>query len=103
MAPEVIMSEPYDASCDVYSFGILCSELVTRRPPFEELTPIQLIAQVTHRGLRPGLGSPAADSPLRSLIERCWARDPKVRPQFKDALEFIEAIDPAEWLGDGAA
>ena len=61
MAPEhllrTIASRPYDEKCDVYSFGMVLLELVTRRVPWEELLGLpQLSAQVTS-GARPALRS----------------------------------------------
>ena len=42
MAPEVIRHEPYGPSCDVYSFALLCWEMLTYAPPFAELSPVQV-------------------------------------------------------------
>lgn len=36
MAPEVIRCEPYNESCDVYSFGIILNELLTGNYPYVE-------------------------------------------------------------------
>lgn len=41
MAPEVIRHEPYSTKADVYSFGIVLWEMITKDQPFRGLTPIQ--------------------------------------------------------------
>ena len=35
MAPEVMMGEKYNEKADVYSFGMVCCELITHRDPPE--------------------------------------------------------------------
>jgi serine/threonine protein kinase len=39
MAPEVIVHEPYDTSCDVFSYGVVVWEILTHTTPFKVLTP----------------------------------------------------------------
>ena len=42
MAPEVLASEKYAETADVYSFAIVCWELLTRACPYQGLTQIQV-------------------------------------------------------------
>jgi serine/threonine protein kinase len=39
MSPEQIRGEKCDPRADIYSFGVMCYELLTRRPPFLGTTP----------------------------------------------------------------
>jgi serine/threonine protein kinase len=66
---------------DVYSFGIVCYEILSGKEPFEDCRLAVLTKQVRD-GLRPRL---LATCPriLASLIERCWASDPNSRPDFE--------------------
>jgi len=41
MAPEVILHQPYDESCDVYSFGLVLWELFTGLPPYSDIKSIE--------------------------------------------------------------
>ena len=34
MAPEVVLGNPYNEKCDVFSFGILLYEIISLKPPF---------------------------------------------------------------------
>eukprot|EP00803_Ostreobium_quekettii_P005047 evm.model.scf_116.9 EVM.evm.TU.scf_116.9 scf_116:78579-84479(+) len=42
MAPEVLRNEPSNESCDVYSFGVILYELVTRKEPWKEINAVQV-------------------------------------------------------------
>eukprot|EP00965_Chrysotila_dentata_P171534 5661057-Pleurochrysis_carterae.AAC.1 len=42
MAPEVLRHERYDKSCDVYSYAIVCWEMLTYQVPFADLGPVQV-------------------------------------------------------------
>eukprot|EP00897_Mesotaenium_endlicherianum_P003302 jgi/Mesen1/29/ME1078911C05710 len=42
MAPEVLEQEPYNEKADVYSYGIVLWELVTREEPFKGCHPMQV-------------------------------------------------------------
>ena len=43
MSPEQIRNEGLDGRADVYSFGAMCYELVTGRPPFRAANPQELL------------------------------------------------------------
>ncbi|CAN0400137.1 unnamed protein product, partial [Discosporangium mesarthrocarpum] len=61
--------------------GVVLWELVTRRQPFEGLTPIQAAFAVARQGLRPKI-PPGTPPSLAALISRCWHPAPSVRPTF---------------------
>lgn len=42
MAPEVLASDKYTETADVYSYGIVCWELLTRACPYEGMSQIQV-------------------------------------------------------------
>jgi serine/threonine protein kinase len=66
---------------DVYSFGIVCYEILSGKQPFEDCHLAVLTKQV-RAGLRPRLPA-ICPRILASLIERCWASDPNSRPDFE--------------------
>ncbi|AES59821.2 ACT-like tyrosine kinase family protein [Medicago truncatula] len=49
MAPEVIEHKPYNQKADVFSFGIIIWELLTRKLPYEDLSPLQAAVGVVHK------------------------------------------------------
>lgn len=42
MAPEVLDNAPYDEKADVYSYGVVLWELITREEPFKGMHPMQV-------------------------------------------------------------
>jgi len=81
MAPEVIRHEPYGTGCDVYSFGVLCWEMLSYSIPFPQHTPVEVALSVATKGVRPEI---PAHSPrvLVDLIEQCWQQQALLRPSF---------------------
>ncbi|XP_010266926.1 PREDICTED: serine/threonine-protein kinase STY46 isoform X2 [Nelumbo nucifera] len=97
MAPEVIEHKPYDHRADVFSFAIVLWELLTRKLPYEFLTPLQAAVGVVQKGLRPTI--PKNTHPkLAELLERCWQQDPTLRPDFSEIIEILQKI--AKEVGD---
>ena len=60
MAPEVIRNEPYSEKADVWSFGVVVWELLTRRVPFEGMEPLAVAYHIGTGSLKV-----LADFPLR--------------------------------------
>ncbi|XP_062163681.1 serine/threonine-protein kinase STY46-like isoform X4 [Alnus glutinosa] len=89
MAPELIEHKAYDHKVDVFSFGVLLWELLTRKLPYEHLTPLQAAVGVVQKGLRPTI--PADTHPkLVELLERCWQQDPSLRPEFSEIVQILQ-------------
>eukprot|EP00164_Ancoracysta_twista_P004633 GFYU01006260.1.p1 GENE.GFYU01006260.1~~GFYU01006260.1.p1 ORF type:complete len:506 (+),score=160.84 GFYU01006260.1:151-1668(+) len=91
MAPEVIAGEKYSEKADVYSYGIVLSELVTREPPYGEMNQMQIAYGVLNRDLRPNL--PKNLNPdYRRLCQQCWHNDPRERPSFAEIIKTLQLI-----------
>ncbi|CAM9984834.1 unnamed protein product, partial [Ascophyllum nodosum] len=68
MAPEVLASKKYTETADVYSFAVVCWELLSRACPYEGLNQIQVAVKVLNNGLRPGIPQWCPPE-FKSLIE----------------------------------
>ena len=90
MAPEVIRHEPYGTGCDVYSFGILCWEMLSYSVPFPHHTPVEVAFSVATKGMRPEMPT-RAPSALVDLIEQCWQQDALLRPSFQKVRRPVVA------------
>jgi serine/threonine protein kinase len=120
VAPESLnpASSFYDERSDVYSFGIVLFEIVSRLLPFIDTHPaflrsngtfnrIDCIHEIIHQGLRPSideLQSPAwmknNENPRYGdswrdyvlLMKRCWAASPSDRPSFLEVANKLEIL-----------
>jgi hypothetical protein len=102
MAPELLIgNSAYDGAVDVYAYGILLWEIVTKLIPYGEMPMIEIIQEVVENDLRPVI--PAGISvKLTKLMKNCWARNPEDRPTFAEIVkEFRNGIDFPE--ADSAA
>ncbi|KAK3413730.1 serine/threonine-protein kinase STY8 isoform X1 [Eucalyptus grandis] len=91
MAPEVIEHRQYDHKADIFSFGIVLWELLTGELPYAYMTPLQAAIGVVQKDLRPSIPKDT-DPLLVELLQSCWERDPKRRPNFSEISEILQQI-----------
>jgi Tol biopolymer transport system component len=93
MSPEQAKGARADRRSDVFSFGVVLYEMLTRRQPFQGETAPEIMASVMVRD--PDLSALPADTPerLKSVIVRCLEKQPKKRWQaIGDLGVELEAI-----------
>lgn len=101
MAPEMFAEgRDYDYKVDVYSFGILLYEIVTRKMPYIELKSFEVADHVLAGGRPKLLSSDCPYDFLIKLIEACWHQSPRKRPsllqikqKLKEFLKRIQSVD----------
>uniref|UniRef100_A0A674DMK4 Mitogen-activated protein kinase kinase kinase 7 n=1 Tax=Salmo trutta TaxID=8032 RepID=A0A674DMK4_SALTR len=95
MAPEVFEGSNYSEKCDVFSWGIILWEVITRRKPFDEIGgPAFRIMWAVHNGTRPPLIK-SLPKPIESLMTRCWSKDPSQRPSMEEIVKIMtHLIEP---------
>jgi eukaryotic-like serine/threonine-protein kinase len=91
MAPEVLRGHTADAGSDIWSLGILLSEMASGHLPFKGSTSFELSSAILHDA--PAPLPPHVSLGLRAVIERCLAKDPSQRYQRAD--EVCAALDVA--------
>jgi serine/threonine-protein kinase CTR1 len=84
MAPELLENAPYNIKVDVYAFGILLNEMLSKQPPFGAVGLARLHARVL-AGERP-IVSPNVPEDLKEIIGGCWAASASARPN----MEYIQ-------------
>ncbi|CAK4077535.1 unnamed protein product [Aphanomyces euteiches] len=93
-APELIMeAEEYTEKVDVYSFGMLLTELDTGLIPFADVKSTMAQAAFTNKlivgALRPKL-SPDCPSAIATVIKHCLQQDAHVRPSSMEVLKMLQ-------------
>ncbi|TDL21571.1 kinase-like protein [Rickenella mellea] len=81
---------------DCYSFGCVCLELMTGRPPFMEIrndlaVMTALIHNETPQRPQEDLSERGLDNSLWAVIEHCWETNPHHRPTASDLVKHFHA------------
>jgi len=87
-APEVLRCERYNQMADVYSYGVVIWELLSRDVPFSTLPPFQIVTLVGHQGIRLPI-LPTWPQPYVQLMTACWAEKPVDRPTFSTIQQLL--------------
>lgn len=101
MAPEMFYNSKaevpceYNWSCDVYSFAMTCSAILTGNEPFHFVKnpTMDIMASIVDKmaevQVKPDLGLGDVLPNLKALIERCWDKDPSKRPPFSEICKDL--------------
>eukprot|EP01087_Luapelamoeba_hula_P012250 TRINITY_DN3403_c2_g1_i1.p1 TRINITY_DN3403_c2_g1~~TRINITY_DN3403_c2_g1_i1.p1 ORF type:complete len:506 (+),score=76.69 TRINITY_DN3403_c2_g1_i1:215-1732(+) len=92
MAPEVMAGDQFNEKADVYSYGIVLWEILTRDEPFAQFENYEEFRDaICNKHVRPPI--PQDSHPgLRQLIEACWHANPPQRPDFHAIVAALEYI-----------
>ncbi|CAM9360961.1 unnamed protein product [Scytosiphon promiscuus] len=89
-APEVLEATGSTFASDVYSFGIVAWEVLSRELPWANVThPRDIYIRVVLKGLRPDFPA-EAPADMVDMVRACWLGDPKARPVFQSIMEDIK-------------
>ncbi|XP_030760595.1 mitogen-activated protein kinase kinase kinase 7-like [Sitophilus oryzae] len=92
MAPEVFTSSRYTESCDVFSWGIILWEVLSRKKPFyNHASSAFSIMWAVHKGKRPPLIRNCPPS-IEKLMTSSWDHDPEKRPSMKEVSLKMDQI-----------
>jgi serine/threonine protein kinase len=89
MAPELLNiqnSEQPSSASDMYSYGMILWEIVTRKIPFEKTPNEMVIAFSVSQGAREKI--PEEPKPLFKMIERCW-KERTERLALPEAIQIL--------------
>jgi serine/threonine protein kinase len=89
MAPESLARQIYSKKSDVWMFGIVIYEVVSRYEPHTDKTPNEAAARIRDEGLTPTIPTDCPPK-LRELMQMCWKMQPEQRPNFEAICALLE-------------
>ena len=101
MSPEQVRGKAVDHLSDVFSFGCILYEAVTRRRPFVGDSDVETMHKILHESPAPvETLNPDVPRELRRLIKRCLERAPERRiHSMRDlAIDLRDIVDEYETL-----
>ncbi|KAL3662236.1 hypothetical protein V7S43_012567 [Phytophthora oleae] len=104
IAPEILLGRDYDERADIYSFGVVLSEIDTDDYPFwndkhpnearGKIQEAEILSQVAAGRIRPEF-SPNCPEEILALADACLQRDPRNRPTAAEiVMEMKNLIHP---------
>jgi serine/threonine protein kinase len=95
MAPEALLKTPHNEKVDVYSYGIVCWQILTNSPqPYQEYLDLgsleAFIDAVCKRKERPPLGD--LPKSVKTIVRKLWDHDPDNRPGFETVIQELNAV-----------
>lgn len=98
MAPEQIQNKAQDERTDIYSFGIVIFEVLTRKPPFIGSSIGAVLSK--HLSAQAHLSSliKNIDKSLQTMVDRCLAKEKEQRPRTMQEVAF----EIAKWENESS-
>jgi hypothetical protein len=90
LSSEFNLSSKYHFKVDVYSFGMVCYEILTGCVPFFNFKLMDLRKRIKD-GLRPDMPEQCPEE-LSTLVQTCYDPNPKARPSFPDICVELRHI-----------
>jgi serine/threonine protein kinase/tetratricopeptide (TPR) repeat protein len=97
MSPEQARGEPLDPRSDVWSWGLVCVEMLSGLPPWSGVERPDLLDALTGRGPWIPPSKPAGD--LRPVLSRTLEEDPDMR--HRDAQDLLSELERLPGTGEG--
>jgi serine/threonine protein kinase len=98
MAVEVACHQPYNVAADVYSWAMVCYEVLTAEKPFGGWTRDMHASLVCGRGARPELDSPFIPTNMRHLLQVSWSQQAHLRPPMDAIVQRVRMLEEQHLL-----
>jgi len=99
LAPEILgHQETYNERVDVYSFGIILWEMLSRADYFGDVSFMSDIEIMVVGGKRPAIPDKVdedifkIEEDYKTLLKECWQNDPQARPSFQNIVERVSTM-----------
>ena len=99
-APEIVSNSSLKQvdlmAADVYSFGMMCYEVVTGMSPYSDLRTKSygLVEALVLGGVHPDFKNAKMVDGLKALLDKCYSVDPRNRPTFSEIREQLAGFSP---------
>ena len=86
LAPEILLSQPYNQKNDIWALGTLLYEMAALRPPWDRHDLTKLAEQICQSKYPP---LPEMYSwPLKNIVQMCLQKNPIQRPSINAILNM---------------
>jgi len=92
MAPEVMLGHPYDLKADVFSFGMVLVEIMTRAKVGEDIRRGPETLFKVDQSLLEGMVPHDCPPAFIQLALQCCAQDSNTRPTFKEVTKALKEM-----------
>ncbi|XP_033013123.1 receptor-interacting serine/threonine-protein kinase 2-like isoform X2 [Lacerta agilis] len=98
LSPEVLQGGSFSQEDDVYSFGMMCWEILVRQKPLKGKKSLMEALTGVCSGLRPGIepefipNSLPHSNKLLQLMVLCWHQEPSYRPHATECSILLREI-----------
>ena len=90
---ETLTSRVFTHKSDVWSFGVLCIEVLTRGPPYPDMTTEEFALRVIPEKLTPVSQIPRNTSiAFAILVKQCFDLEPSKRPSFQQIFHSLKSM-----------
>lgn len=93
MSPEQVAGRPMDRRADVWALGICLHELLDGRPPYDELSDIEVVRFLMGDSPAPSWDRASLPAPVRAVLAQALAPNPDER--FPTAAAMRRALEDA--------
>lgn len=91
MAPETFDPRVGSTSSDIWSFGMVMYEILTRKDPYHELPMFTVIAKVASGGT-PNRPDTITNDKIWGLMKDCWTPKPTERPSIEHIVSRLDYL-----------
>ena len=104
-APEVLQQKQLSKEADVFSYGVIMQEVLTRERPYGLNTPLLDAGDIITRlsdpetsSYRPHLSKEMCSEAWYQLAQQSWSSTPSMRPSFREIITQLNEINGGKRL-----
>eukprot|EP01114_Cavostelium_apophysatum_P001299 TRINITY_DN11104_c0_g1_i1.p1 TRINITY_DN11104_c0_g1~~TRINITY_DN11104_c0_g1_i1.p1 ORF type:complete len:116 (-),score=6.99 TRINITY_DN11104_c0_g1_i1:92-439(-) len=91
MSPELLLHGQYGMLSDIWSFGVVIFEIMTRGKPYPHLSPAEAVSRVASRSIK--LSLPEGTDPVISeVFEKCMQYETSDRISSDAACKLLSRL-----------